>query len=208
MTGDDVVVVERMQEVETLGLERLDHREQPGHLGRESDLAAVASSGRDLRLRRGFGHHDGHVHALGAPGVRDGLGGVPRAHGDDAGAAGRRREPRHRVDRAADLERAGPLEVLELQERLGTDPVPEGVARDQRCAQDVAGDRGAGALGVSEPDGHRMPLLASPSRRRGPARIRTWDQQIMSPPLWTTELRARHGPDRTFCPVGPRRMTR
>ena len=25
----------------------------------------------------------------------------------------------------------------------------------------------------------------------------------MSPPLWTTELRARHSPDRTFCPVRP-----
>ena len=161
VAGDDVVVVERVQEVEAGRLELLDHREELRHLGREADLAAVAARGFDLRPWRALGHDDRDVNALRPSGVRDRLGRVPRAHRHHPGALRLGRQARHRVHRPPHLERAGALEVLELEVRLGADPFAQRAARDEGRSEDVPRDRRPGEPRVGEPDGHRStPQLA------------------------------------------------
>ena len=61
--------------------------------------------------------------------------------------------------------------------RSGPDPVREGTAREKWSAVEDWSDDPASAFDVGESDGDSIPL------RCGPARDRTWDQQIMSPPL-------------------------
>jgi hypothetical protein len=149
-------------------------------VGAETHLAAVPLGRRDLRLGRGLGHDDGHRDALLAPGVGDRLRGVAGAERDDPRLPRRGIEPTDRVQRAPHLERAGALEVLELEVRVGADALAERMARHERRPVDAVPDRDPGALDLSEPDGHWRSL---PRAVSGPARIRTWDQQIMSPPL-------------------------
>ena len=79
----------------------------------EVDDAAEAADRGDLGHGRAGGHEDLARDAAGAGGVGDGLRVVAGAAGDDAGALGRGAEL---GERAAELERAGPLEVLGLDE--------------------------------------------------------------------------------------------
>ena len=79
-----------------------------------------------------------------------------------------------------------PLQSTRVQEmgaaRAGAQPADE---REQRLEIVLADERAR----LREPL-HAIPAGGSPAFPRGPGRIRTCDQQIMSPPLWTTELRA------------------
>ena len=162
----------------------LDERAQAQHVGREDDLRAVAARRLDLRLRRGLRHGDGHLRADGAAGVRDGLGGVAGAHRHDPVRTLLGGQAEDRVHGAPRLERARPLEVLGLEERSRADPVAQGATREQRGPGDVSGDERAGPLDIREGDGQDTLLRHEPvAGTRGPAWIRTKDQQIMSPPL-------------------------
>ena len=100
-------------------------------------LRAVVLRRLDLRHRRVLRHEDRRLDAGLARGPGDRLAVIAGAGRDDAGAALAPRERRDLVDGAADLERAGALQVLglerdvapdELRERLGA--VDRGDARD------------------------------------------------------------------------------
>jgi hypothetical protein len=91
----------------------------------EDDLAAVALGRLHLRDRRVFGHHDERVHARPRRRQRDALGVVAGARGDDARRPVLLRQRGDPVERATDLERARPLEVLELQVDLGAGSLGE-----------------------------------------------------------------------------------
>ncbi len=90
------------------------------------------------------------VHAELACGPGDGLPVVARARREHAGGALRLVERRQLVDRAAHLERAGPLQVLGLQADGAPDPPRERVARVHRRHPRVARDAVAGRFDVSE----------------------------------------------------------
>src|SRR6478672_159095 len=69
----------------------------------------------DLRARRGIGHHYLTGHAEGARAPRDALGHVARARRVDTGAQVVSAQFRDRVPRAAQLEGADRLKVLEFE---------------------------------------------------------------------------------------------
>ena len=117
VAGDDRRVVERVDELEALGVA------DPLHLGEgladvgpmQDDSRAVAETRVHLRAdgTGGHGHGDRNASRPAGPGV--GLPGVSRREGDHAagpGCLGQRGDP---VGHAARLERAGLLEVLRLE---------------------------------------------------------------------------------------------
>src|SRR5439155_14756231 len=79
------------------------------------DRAAVVARRLDFRHRRVVRHEDRGGNALLARGPGDGLAVVPGARGDDARRAFLLGQASDLVDGAADLEGAGPLEVLRLE---------------------------------------------------------------------------------------------
>ena len=98
MAGDHRRIVERVHELEALGIA------DPFHLGErfadvravQDDPGAVATAGIDLRADGAGGHDDRHRDTGGAagPGIR--LAGVPGRQRDDAacpGRLGQRRDP-------------------------------------------------------------------------------------------------------------------
>src|SRR5262249_17898306 len=103
--------------------------------------AAQSGDRRQLRLRRVFRHGDGGGHAERARGPGDPLGHVPPPGGGEAlGPAAGRREQRG-VGRAADLERADRLEVLQLEVDLGggiLDAQPQQRGPDRRARDPLA----------------------------------------------------------------------
>jgi hypothetical protein len=122
-----------------------------GQLGR----AAVGASGLDLGHRRVLRHEDrrGDARFPRRPGHR--LPVVPRARRDDSGGALALAQGRDRVVRPADLEGAGALEVLRLQEHLTPREAREGLRRvEGRLARDAL-KTGARGLDVSDCRRHR-----------------------------------------------------
>ena len=117
LSRDHLLVLEGVEEGRVLGLgvverggERLLER-----LAVQLRLRTVVPRRFDLRHRRVVRHEDAREHAGLArrPGNR--LAVVARARGDDAGGVLLRAQKRDLVDRAADLESAGALEVLGLR---------------------------------------------------------------------------------------------
>ena len=81
----------------------------------QDDLRAEAARGRDLDQRRGLRHDDGGADAEPRRVEGDALRVVAGAGGDHAARALLRRELQQPVQRAALLEGAGALQVLELE---------------------------------------------------------------------------------------------
>ena len=81
----------------------------------QDDLGAVAPRGGHLDLRRGQRHDDLRANAVGRGVESDSLGVIAGAGRDDAALALRFAQGEQFVERAPLLERAGALQVFELQ---------------------------------------------------------------------------------------------
>src|SRR4029078_2515900 len=103
-----------------------------------------------LRLRRVVGHDDRARQAQLAGRPRDALAHIPRARRDTPAAQLLGVGLEDRVERAAQLERADRLQVLELQVD-GAGPVGQ-VEPDERRAQDTAAQARAGAADLLDRD--------------------------------------------------------
>ena len=126
----------------------------------EHDFGAVYPRVGDLRVGRAPGHHDHRAHAQPRGVVGDALGVVARAHRDHAAAALLLAQRQQLVERAALLERAGELQVLELEPDLGTGEVRQRAAVKDRRSLDRARDAHCGGLHVLECDGSHVRLNA------------------------------------------------
>ena len=112
------------------------------HLGAEG--AGLA----DFHVRRRHRHDNGRRHAegLGVPGET--LRMIAGGGGDDAAGAFFFREQHQLVERAALLERAGVLQVLELQPDLRAGDERQFFRMDERRARNPAGDPFGGGANV------------------------------------------------------------
>ena len=119
-------------------------------LADELGLAAVRARGLDLRHRRVLRHEDRRRDPRFARRPRDRLAVVAGARGDDARATLRLAERRDRVVRAADLERARPLEVLRLEEHRAPARPRERLRRVERRLARDPGEALACGLDVSD----------------------------------------------------------
>ena len=116
----------------------------------ENDFSTIAFC-RDALHRRRIRRHDddaGNVEDLAGEGDR--LRVVPGREGDDAAAPFVGGEARKRVVGAAELEGAGALEVLALEEQAGAGPRIHRARRGGRSLVSGAGDLFRGALDVIE----------------------------------------------------------
>ncbi len=139
-------MIERRDDRELLLASDLLRLDAPvlGRAAREYDLAAPFLDACDFHGRRRFGHHDHGAHAELLRGKRYGLAVIPRGKRDDAALARGVGQFADGVVRAADLERADRLLVLELEVRPQfLDPQELRAARDPpqaRCGfRDVPG---------------------------------------------------------------------
>ena len=142
LAGDDARVLEGVHERGS-GLLRAGECERGRlveALARQLDLGPVAPSGVDLRHGRGLGDEDRRGDAGLARRPRNRLPVVPGARRDDAGGALVRGELRDRVERAPDLERACPLEVLGLEQHRPAREAREGLRREHRRDARDAGE--------------------------------------------------------------------
>ena len=120
------------------------------------DLGAVRPRRLDLRHRRVLRHEDPRPRPHLACRPRDRLAVIAGARGDDSGGALLGAERRDAVVRAADLERARPLQVLRLQVQLAADEARDRLgAVDRRDARDPV-----------EPGARRLDLRKSGCRFR------------------------------------------
>jgi radical SAM superfamily enzyme YgiQ (UPF0313 family) len=149
VAGHHVDVVERVDEG------AFDTRDAPGLErppplveGDLHDAPAQARHGLELGVGGGLrGEHGAGEPPLPRP-PGDALGHVPRGGGHDALRQLARREARDRVRRAADLERAGGLQVLELQEDV-RGPIDEAQA-DERSPDRRLADGAPGLLDLGQ----------------------------------------------------------
>ena len=160
MAGDDVRIVERMDEREAAlvaqGLHALEGLADVGPV--QHDLGAVAQARLDLRTDRARGHHDDAMNARLRRRPRVRLGGVAGRQGDDAGVPLRRGQRRHAGQRAARLERAGLLEVLRLEIEAAVGDLDAGAPMtlrrgrraQQRRAMDPAVEQAPGGPDLGE----------------------------------------------------------
>ncbi len=140
LAGDDRRVVVRVDErrLRLVGeLPSGGHR-RPERLADQLHLGAVPTGRVDLRLWRRLRHHDRRVDTQLRRGEGDPLGVVAGAGGDDpVDRAVTLDEIRDRVVRPPWLERAGLLEVFELEPHVRADRLPERPALDDRCLLDL-----------------------------------------------------------------------
>ena len=115
-------------------LEVGDLGECGGGVDGELNAGAVAPGRFDIVARRGFGHQDQRPQSQGARHIRYGLRMIASAHGDNSAASLLRREGQGLIEGAADLERTGFLEQLQLDVDVGFQALTEGRARRQRGA--------------------------------------------------------------------------
>ena len=125
----------------------------------EHHLGAVALGRRDLDQGGRGRHDDGGRDVQQTSVVGDGLRMITRRHGDHALGSRRGRQDRKVRQRAAFLERAGHLQVLVFDEDLRSGQGREPRRRQQRRAQNRAGNGAARLLDGRERDLHRL-LLA------------------------------------------------
>src|SRR5262249_37308820 len=145
LAGDDDVVVERVHVAQALGSFETTRLVLclVEAFAAEEDVGAMVPRVRHLHERRTFGHHDGGAYAQPAAMVGDGLRVIARAGGDDALLSLVLGEKEELVQRPALLERAGVLEVLELEEATSPGGSGEGFAFPDRRELDVGADAGA-----------------------------------------------------------------
>ena len=91
----------------------------------EDDVSPVTAGRQELRDRHTEGHEDRRGDAELVSRQRDALCVIARRSGDDSTRTLRLREAGEPVGRAANLERAGPLQVLGFAEHLGAEPIVE-----------------------------------------------------------------------------------
>ena len=108
----------------------------------EDDLGAARGDGVDLDPRRGHGHHDQRPAAQPLRRERDALRVVAGRRGDHATLQGFRRQRRHLVVRAAQLEGEDGLHVLALQKQRVFHPGRERRGFFQRRLQSDVVDAG------------------------------------------------------------------
>ena len=146
LPGDDVRVVERVDQHRPGPRGVLPGRDQAvvDGLAELLDLRAVPASRHQLGDRRSQRHVDLGLDAEHLRRERDALGVVAGARGDDAGRPLGLGQPGHPGVGAADLERAGPLEVLALEEDRPADQVRERPAGLQRRTPDDVLDQRSG----------------------------------------------------------------
>ena len=153
LAGDDVVILERMDE-RRAGLLDVGDRSRDRVLeGRSGQLGARAVVARrlDLRHRRLGGHEDRRLDPGLARGPRDRLAVVARTRRDDARLALGFAQRADLVDGAADLERARALERLGLQVHGTARHAAEGLRGVERGhAHALAREPRARGLDVSE----------------------------------------------------------
>ena len=139
VTGDELVIVERVHERPFHARKRTRVQRLPGHVVRHgNERRAERPHPVDLRCRRGLDRDDGARHAGLSRRVGDALPGVSGADRPDATRALRLREHGHGVGGAAQLVGVDRLQVLELQPDVriaGAELQP-----DERRADDGAGD--------------------------------------------------------------------
>ena len=131
----------------------------------EHDLGAVAARGQELRHRHAQRHEDRRRDAELLRGEGHALRVVARRRGDDSARALLGRETRESVGRAADLEGAGALEVLELEVHRHAEEVGEVLRHVERGARDDTGEEGGGILELRE--GRRSGREAGVGRAHG-----------------------------------------
>jgi hypothetical protein len=100
------------------------------------------------------GHEDDAAHSQGPEPPGDGGAVVPRRGGDDAALHLLRPQRQELVHRAAQLERARALQVLELEVNRGAARAAEDVGRLRRRLQDVRPDARLGRLDRRSPPVH------------------------------------------------------
>ena len=142
LAGDHAEVVVGMDEDQLpLRRQRLGMRGGLGQgLAVQHDMRAPGRGARHLGRRREFRHHDGGGDAGQAGMPRHRLGVVAGRHRDDAALALALGQQRQAVGRAALLEGAGDLQIVELQHHLGAGGARNRVAGQRGRAQHAAGD--------------------------------------------------------------------
>ena len=164
LAGDDVAVVERVDEHCPGLLGELRRRGQAvlEHARREPDVGAVAAGSPLLRDRRAVGHEDGGRDAVLLRGQRDALRVVAGRGRHDAEGTLLVGEPGDPDGGAADLERAGALEVLALEVHRHPGERGEPPRLHHRCPDGDGVDQRARGLDVGKGDGgfrHDSPRL-------------------------------------------------
>ena len=114
------------------------------------DLGAERFGAQALGRRRVGRHDDGRAHAEQFRRGGDALGVVAGGIGDDAGGALVRRDRAAFVVGAAELERAGALQRLGLEEDAGAEALVQHRRVDQGRAHGDAGDARRGGIDVGE----------------------------------------------------------
>ena len=127
----------------------------------QDDPGTVLAGALDLGQRREARHDDRGRDAQALGMVGDTLGVVAGRHGDDAAGALLRREAGELDQGTAGLERAGVLEVLQLEPDPGPGQARQGRRGDAGGHGDRAGDAAAGLLDGGEGDGHGPSFGAS-----------------------------------------------
>ncbi len=152
LAGDDVGVVERVQERELVAArDFLRAGARFAEIGpfqhhRGAELAAIGHLDQRRELRHHHGHRDPQQRAV----IGDALRVVARRGGDDAATARLRRQPQQRIARAALLEAAGALQVIELAENVRAGELRQRDRFDARRQVHAAGDPRARRLDVGE----------------------------------------------------------
>src|SRR6185312_11060773 len=100
----------------------------------KDDVCTIAASGSHLRCRGIAGHYDSRRYPQQFGGKRDRLGVVAGRKGRDTPPALPGIESGQRVERSAELEGPGTLEVLALEEDLGAQLLVRSARSQDRCA--------------------------------------------------------------------------
>jgi hypothetical protein len=152
LAGDHVDVVERMDEREALA--RGDFTGMRARLGQvravQDDLGAELAAVGHLDQRRENGHHDGRGNAEELRVIGDSLRVIAGGRGDHAASSLLRRQLQQGVARAALLEAAGALQVIELAVDMRAGELRQRNRFDARRVIDATGDAVAGSLDVGE----------------------------------------------------------
>ncbi len=152
MTGDEVLVVERMDERPKNPRIRPVVERLPGDLVRhQHEGRPERSHALELRCRRRLDRYHGARHTGLPGGVGDTLAGVSRADRPDTAATLGVRQQGDGVGGAAQLVRVDRLQSLELEPDLGSAGTQ--LETHQRCARDRLRDAGARIANLRELDG-------------------------------------------------------
>ena len=125
----------------------------------EDDVSPVTAGRQELRDRHTEGHEDRRGDAELVSRQRDALCVIARRSGDDSTRTLRLREAGEPVGRAANLERAGPLQVLEFESDGNTEQVGQMQGLVHRGAADDSRQSRCSILDVGEGGDTHLPIL-------------------------------------------------